>query len=485
LVFGLTAAALAQKLRSRELGAVEVAEAFLRRIESMDPLLGAFLTVAAEQTMDWAAASQKMIDQGEGGPLCGVPVAVKDNISTDGVRTTCASKMLENYVPPYDATVVTRLRRSGMVMLGKTNMDEFAMGSTTENSAFHPTRNPWGLDLVPGGSSGGSAAAVAGGLAPLALGSDTGGSIRMPAALCGIVGFKPSYGRCSRYGLVAFGSSLDQIGPFAHTVEDVALVCEAITGHDPKDSTSLDLPPISASGLKQGSLKGLRAAVPEELTGDQLNPGVRSVLESAMGVLASEGACLTPVRLPSLKYAVTTYYIIAPAEASSNLARFDGIRYGSRIAEAGDGHVEMVAKTRARLFGHEVKARIMIGTYALSAGYYDAFYNRAQQVRTLMKRELLSTLQEHDVVLTPTSPVTAFKLGAVNDPMALKLLDLCTIPANMAGLPAISLNCGFADGLPVGLQIMGAPLEDERLLQVAYAVEQALPDAQRRAPFSL
>jgi len=482
-MFALTASQLASKLRAREIGAVEVAEAFLRRIESLDPALGAFISVVPETALAWAEDAQKKIDQGEGGPLAGVPIAVKDNISTEGVRTTCASKMLENYVPPFDATVVAKLREAGMVMLGKTNLDEFAMGSTTENSAFHPTRNPWGLDLVPGGSSGGSAAAVAGGLAPLALGSDTGGSIRMPAALCGIAGFKPSYGRCSRYGLVAFGSSLDQIGPFAHNVEDIALLAEAITGHDPKDSTSLQLPPISASDLKKGSLKGLKMAVPEELMGEQLNPGVRAAIEGAMDVLTKEGASLEMVRLPSLKYAVTTYYIIAPAEASSNLARFDGIRYGARVAEAGDGHVEMVEKTRAKLFGHEVKARIMIGTYALSAGYYDAFYNRAQQVRTLMKRELLATLNDYDVILTPTSPVTAFKLGEVKDPMALKLLDLCTIPANMAGMPGISINCGFADGLPVGLQLLGAPLKDERLLEIAYTVEQAMPEARKRAPF--
>lgn len=483
-MFELTASELAGKLRSKELGAVEVAEAFLRRIESLDPRLGSFLTVCPETALEWARNAQQKIDRGEGGPLAGVPVAVKDNISTEGVRTTCASKMLENYVPPYDATVVERLREAGLVMLGKTNLDEFAMGSTTENSAFQPTRNPWDLERVPGGSSGGSAAAVAGCLAPVSLGSDTGGSIRMPAALCGIVGFKPSYGRCSRYGLVAFGSSLDQIGPFARTVEDAALLAEAITGHDPRDSTCLNMPPISAAGLKQGSLKGLKAAVPAELMGEQLDPGVRACIEAALQTLEKEGVSLAEVRLPSLKYAVTTYYIIAPAEASSNLARFDGIRYGSRACDPGDGHVEMVAKTRARLFGHEVKARIMIGTYALSAGYYDAYYNRAQQVRTLMKRELLKTLEEHDVILTPTSPVTAFKLGEVSDPMALKLLDLCTIPANMAGMPGLSLNCGFAGGLPVGLQLLGAPLEDEKLLQIAYAAERALPDARRLAPFS-
>lgn len=483
-MFNLTASELAQKLASRELSAVEVAQAYLSRIESLDPQLGAFLTVSPETTLVWAKSAQDKLDCGEGGSLTGVPIAVKDNISTEGVRTTCASKMLENFVPPYDATVVKKLRDAGLVMVGKTNMDEFAMGTTTENSAFQLTRNPWNLDLVPGGSSGGSAAAVAGSLAPLSLGSDTGGSIRMPASLCGIAGFKPSYGRCSRYGLVAFGSSLDQIGPFAQSVEDIALLSEAITGHDAMDSTSLKLPPISASEIKQGSLKGLKAAIPTELMGDELQPGVRAEIEKTIEVLIQEGAYVSEIHLPSLKFGVTTYYIIAPSEASSNLARFDGIRYGSRIADQKDGHVEMVEKTRAKLFGHEVKARIMIGTYALSAGYYDAFYNRAQQVRTLMKQELLATLKDYDVILTPTSPVTAFKLGEVSDPMALKLLDLCTIPANMAGMPGISINCGFANGLPVGLQLLGAPLEDEKLLQIAYTVEQALPDARKRAPFN-
>jgi len=482
-MFNLTASELSKKLALRELGAVEVAQAYLSRIESLNPQLGAFLTVSPETTLAWADSAQDKLDCGEGGPLTGVPIAVKDNISTEGVRTTCASKMLENFVPPYDATVVKKLRDAGLVMVGKTNMDEFAMGTTTENSAFQLTRNPWNLDLVPGGSSGGSAAAVAGSLAPLSLGSDTGGSIRMPAALCGIAGFKPSYGRCSRYGLVAFGSSLDQIGPFAKSVEDIALISQAITGRDPMDSTSLDLPPISTAGLKEGSLKGLKVAIPSELMGDELQPGVRAEIEKTIEVLVREGAVVSEIRLPSLKLGVTTYYIIAPAEASSNLARFDGIRYGSRVADEKDGHVEMVEKTRAKLFGHEVKARIMIGTYALSAGYYDAFYNRAQQVRTLMKQELLATLKDYDVILTPTSPVTAFKLGEVSDPMALKLLDLCTIPANMAGMPGISINCGFANGLPVGLQLLGAPLEDEKLLQIAYTVEQALPDARKRAPF--
>jgi aspartyl-tRNA(Asn)/glutamyl-tRNA(Gln) amidotransferase subunit A len=370
----------------------------------------------------------------------------------------------------------------GMPILGKTNLDEFAMGTSTENSAFQLTRNPWDTDRSPGGSSGGSAAAVAAELAPLSLGSDTGGSIRQPAALCGVVGFKPTYGRCSRYGLVAFGSSLDQIGPFARTVEDAALIAAATTGHDPLDSTSLDMPPISTEGLKNGSLKGLRVALPKEMFGDATHAGVSAAVHAAAEAMRREGAIVEEVSVPTISLGVTTYYIIAPAEASSNLARFDGVRYGMR-AESGTGHVGMMERTRAEGFGHEVKTRIMVGTYALSAGYYDAYYLRAQQVRTLMQQEFERIFADFDVVLSPTSPIPAFKLGELkNDPMALKLLDFCTIPANLAGMPGISLNCGFADGLPVGLQLMTPPLQDEKLLQIAYAVERILPDATRRPP---
>jgi aspartyl-tRNA(Asn)/glutamyl-tRNA(Gln) amidotransferase subunit A len=481
---GLTAAELARRLSQREVSVREVADAYLDRIEKLDSQVGAFLTVSRDTTRQWADQAQQLLDRGEGGPLTGVPIAVKDNISTKGVRTTCASKVLENYVPPFDATVVRNLKAAGLVMLGKTNLDEFAMGTSTENSAFQVTHNPWDLERTPGGSSGGSAAAVAGHLAPLSIGSDTGGSIRAPAALCGIAGFKPSYGRCSRYGLVAFGSSLDQIGPFATTVEDIALLSEVLTGHDPLDSTSLKMPAISSKNLQAGSLKGLKVAIPKELLGNALNPEVSAAFHNAVDELKRQGAVLTEISLPSVKLGVTTYYIIAPAEASSNLARFDGIRYGQRIEAEGDGHIAMVEKTRAQLFGHEVKARIMIGTYALSAGYYDAYYNRAQQVRALMQREFAETFKDYDVVISPTSPVTAFKLGELkDDPLALKLLDLCTIPANMGGMPAISLNCGFANGLPVGLQIMAAPLEDEKLLQIAYSIEQALPEAVVPAPF--
>ncbi|MGV3614449.1 MAG: Asp-tRNA(Asn)/Glu-tRNA(Gln) amidotransferase subunit GatA [Fimbriimonas sp.] len=477
----LTAAELARKLAARELSAVEVAEAHLARIEAHDPRYGAFLRVDREGALAAARVAQEKLDRGEAGPLTGVPIALKDNLSTDGVETTCASKILRGYIPPFDATVVAKVKAEGMVPLGKTNMDEFAMGTSTETSAYQLTRNPWDAERSPGGSSGGSAAAVAAEFAPLSLGSDTGGSIRQPAALCGIVGFKPTYGRCSRYGLVAFGSSLDQIGPFGRNVEDTALLASAITGHDPMDSTSLPNPPISLEGLKSGSLKGLRVAVPKETFGEATAPGVRAAIEASLDVLRSEGAIVTEVSIPSIALGVTTYYIIAPAEASSNLARFDGIRFGPRAE--GKGHVGMVERTRAEGFGHEVKARIMIGTYALSAGYYDAYYLRAQQVRALMQQEFDGVYREHDVILSPTSPITAFKLGELtDDPLALKLLDFCTIPANLGGMPGISLNCGFSDGLPVGLQLLAPALEDERLFQTAYAVERALPDATRRPP---
>ena len=479
----LTAVELASRIAKRELGCVEVTEAFLDRIDSLDSKLGCFLSVTRTEATEQAQFAQTLVDEGKGGPLTGVPIALKDNLSTDGIETTCASKILKGYVPPFDATVVSKLKQAGLPILGKANLDEFAMGTSTENSAFQVTRNPWDLARSPGGSSGGSAAAVAADLAPLSLGSDTGGSVRQPAALCGVVGFKPTYGRCSRYGLIAFGSSLDQIGPFGKTVEDVAVLSEAITGHDPMDGTSLKHSPILSADLKSGSLKGLKVALPKELFGDGTDPGVAAQIQAAIDVLAKEGAEFTEVSLPSVKFGVTTYYIIAPAEASSNLARFDGVRFGPR--SDGKGHIGVVERTRSEGFGHEVKTRIMIGTYALSAGYYDAYYVRAQQVRAMMQQEFNRTFREFDVVLSPTSPVPAFKLGELHeDPMALKLLDYCTIPANMGGMPGISLNCGFTEGLPVGLQLMTAPLQDEKLLQIAFCVEQALPTATRRPSFS-
>jgi aspartyl-tRNA(Asn)/glutamyl-tRNA(Gln) amidotransferase subunit A len=477
----LNAAELARRLASKELSCVEVANAYFDRIDQVDPRYGCFLARDRELALQQAAFAQSKIDAGNAGPLTGVPIALKDNISTEGLETTCASKILKGYIPPYDATVVERIKSNGMIVLGKTNLDEFAMGTSTENSAFQKTRNPWDDERSPGGSSGGSAAAVAAELTPLALGSDTGGSIRQPASLCGIVGFKPTYGRCSRYGLIAFGSSLDQIGPLTRSVEDAALIVEAITGADHRDSTCLPNPPISSKEIKNGSLRGLKAALPKEMFSDDIAPGVRAEVERSIGVLESEGVEFKEVSIPSIAVGVTTYYIIAPAEASSNLARFDGIRYGPRLE--GKGHVGVVEQTRSQGFGHEVQARIMIGTYALSAGYYDAFYLRAQQVRALMTQEFNRVFQDVDFILSPTSPITAFKLGELtDDPLALKLLDYCTIPANMNGMPGISMNCGFSDGLPVGLQLMAAPLQDEKLLQIAYSVEQALPDATKRPP---
>jgi len=479
LITGLTAAELAKKLTSKEISATEVARAHLDEIASRDKTYGCFLKTDPEWTLAQAAKAQEFLDRGEGGPLTGVPIAVKDNISTEGVETTCASKILKGYVPPFDASVVGALKAAGMPILGKTNLDEFAMGTSTETSAYQLTHNPWDLTRSPGGSSGGSAASVAAALAPLALGSDTGGSIRQPAALCGVVGFKPTYGRCSRYGLIAFGSSLDQIGPFARTVEDAALLAEVITGHDGLDSTSLPDSKISTKGLKDGSLRGLKIALPKELFSEANEPGVLEKIEKAVDALKKEGAEFSIVSMPSIEYGVTTYYIIAPAEASSNLARFDGIRYGPRFE--GDGHIGLMEQSRTTGFGHEVKTRIMIGTYALSAGYYDAYYVRAQQVRTRMRKEFDVVFHDFDAILSPTSPGVAFKSGTL-DAMAMKLLDFCTIPANLGGNPGISLNCGFSQGLPVGLQLIGAPMEDEKLLQMAFSVERALPDATRQPP---
>jgi len=479
----LTAAELGLRLARREFSAVEVAQSYLDRIARLDSHYDAFLTVDPEWTLAQAQAAQALLDRGEGGPLTGVPIAVKDNMSTEGVATTCGSKILEGYVPPFDATVIARLKEVGMPILGKTNLDEFAMGGSTEYSAFKPTRNPWDTGRSPGGSSGGSAAAVCASLTPLGLGSDTGGSIRQPASLCGVVGFKPTYGRVSRYGLVAFGSSLDQIGPLARTVEDAALVAATISGHDGRDSTSLPNSAIHIDDLKSGRLKGLKAALPRELFSDALQPGVRSVLDETIATLTKEGVEFGEVDIPSIEFGVSTYYIIGPCEASSNLGRFDGVRFGPRAEADESGHVGMVERTRGRLFGKEVIRRIMIGTYALSAGYYDAYYVRAQQVRTMMRQEFDAVFRDYDLVLSPTSPVVAFKIGELsNDTLALKLTDLCTIPVNMGGYPAISLNGGFAEGLPVGVQLIGPTMADERVLQTAWCVEKALPDATRKPP---
>lgn len=481
MVTNLTATEIAAKLQSKEISAPEVTKAFLDRIAGEDEKYGAFLAVDGERALADAEAAQKQIEAGTNGPLTGIPVAIKDNISTEGIETTCSSKILKGYIPPYSATVIEKLKTAGAVMIGKTNLDEFAMGSSTETSAFKLSRNPWDTTRTPGGSSGGSTVAVTADMAPLALGSDTGGSIRLPASFCGVVGFKPTYGRCSRYGLVAFASSLDQIGPLAKTVEDAALLSQVITGHCSKDSTSIPHDAISVKDLKSGSLKGMKLAFPKEMYGDGTDPEVRKATEESLDALRREGVEITEISIPTIPLGVTTYYIIAPAEASSNLGRFDGVRYGPR--SEGQGHIDVVAKTRAEGFGHEVKARIMIGTYALSAGYYDAFYLKAQQVRAMMTHQFKEAFKEFDFVVSPTAPVVAFPLGALSqDPMQMKLLDYCTIPANMGGFPAISLPVGFAHDLPVGLQLMGGQMDDERLLQAAFAVERVFETQRKRPP---
>jgi aspartyl-tRNA(Asn)/glutamyl-tRNA(Gln) amidotransferase subunit A len=468
----LSAKEMRRLLDERSISVEELTEAHLQQIHRLDPQVHAFITVTEELARQQAQEAQKRIDQGETTPLLGIPVALKDNIVTRGIRTTCASRILENYIPPYDATLTARLKEQGAVILGKTNLDEFAMGSSTEYSAFFPTRNPWDLNRVPGGSSGGSAAAVSACMVPIAYGSDTGGSVRQPAALCGVVGLKPTYGRVSRFGLVAYASSLDQIGPLARNVEDVITAFEASFGLDPKDPTTVEKPydPIQA---RTPRLKNRRLALPKELFSDAVDPSVREVLRSAFHRIAEEGAEVEEVSLSMLTYGVATYYIIAPSEASSNLARYDGVRYGLRMP--GKDSVEMMSATRSAGFGKEVQQRIVIGTYALSAGYYDAYYLKAHQARTLMKKQFQETFQKYDLIVSPTSPIVAFKLGErLDDPLALKLVDFCTIPVNIGGFPAISLNAGFADNLPVGIQLIANSFCEADLFSTALAIEEIL-----------
>jgi aspartyl-tRNA(Asn)/glutamyl-tRNA(Gln) amidotransferase subunit A len=463
----------ADLLARRALSSRELTQALIDRIDAVDGGVRAYLTRTSESALQQADAADALIRAGSAGPLTGVPMALKDVLVTKGVRTTCGSKMLANYVPPYSATVATKLADAGAVMLGKLNMDEFAMGSSTENSAFFPTANPWDLSRVPGGSSGGSAAAVAAGEALFTLGTDTGGSIRQPAALCGVVGVKPTYGRVSRFGLVAFASSLDQIGPFTHDVLDAALVLNAIGGHDACDSTSAPVAkPDFTAGLQDG-IKGLRVGVPREYFAvEGMEEGVRRAVEDAIAQFRRLGAEVDEsLSLPSTPHALAVYYIIAPSEASANLARYDGVKYGFSDHE-GATMWENMERTREFGFGDEVKRRIMLGTYALSAGYYDAYYLKAQQVRTLIRREFDDAFSKFDVILAPTSPTVAFKLGAKTaDPMAMYLNDIFTIPANIAGIPAMSLPCGFVDGLPVGLQIMAKPFDEATMLRAAFAYE--------------
>jgi aspartyl-tRNA(Asn)/glutamyl-tRNA(Gln) amidotransferase subunit A len=466
--------ALRDAVCSGEVSAREITRAHLDRIAEVEPAISALLAVTADGALAQADAVDAARSRGEElGPLAGVPIALKDVICTRGVATTCGSRILSGWKPPYDATVTARLREAGAVMLGKANCDEFAMGSSTENSAYGPTRNPWDVDRVPGGSSGGSAAAVAAGEVAGSLGSDTGGSIRQPAALCGIVGLKPTYGRVSRFGLVAYASSLDQIGPMARSVEDAALLLEAICGVDPLDATSVDAPPFSAEAVKRGDIRGLRVGVPREFMGDGIDGAVAAAVRAAVEALCSMGATAEECSLPTARHSLATYYILAPAEASSNLARYDGVRFGLR-SEGGSGHAGMTEASREAGFGAETKQRILVGTYALSAGYYDAYYLRAQKVRTLIRRDFDAAFERFDVLVTPTSPTVAFGIGEKSDdPLAMKLADVCTLPANMAGIPGVSIPCGMDQGLPIGLQIMGRSFDEENVLRAAYAYEQA------------
>jgi len=472
-VVQLTIDQAAELMRKGELTSLELTQAVLDRIYEHDNDVKAYLTVTPEAALEQAREADRRRAEGLDGPLLGIPVALKDNICQSGVPTTCGSHILESFVSPYDATVVERLRASGAVLIGKTNLDEFAMGSSTENSAFFTTRNPWDLSRVPGGSSGGSAAAVSSGLALGALGSDTGGSVRQPASLCGVVGLKPTYGLVSRYGLVAFASSLDQIGPIASDVRGCALLLEAIAGHDPRDSTSLGGRAPRYSQVVDVRLDGVRVGVPEEYFGQGTDAGVEATVRAAMDVLADLGASIGETSLPHTEFALPVYYLIAPAEASANLARYDGVRYGLSVQEAEDVW-DAYGKTRASGFGPEVKRRIMLGTYALSAGYYDAYYLRAQKVRTLIKRDFEQAFQEFDVLVGPTSPTVAFPMGArTQDPLQMYLSDVFTIAQSLAGICALSLPCGFGGGLPVGLQITGPALGERIVLRVAYAYEQA------------
>jgi aspartyl-tRNA(Asn)/glutamyl-tRNA(Gln) amidotransferase subunit A len=472
----MTAAELSAAMAAGEVSAADVTEAHLDRIAAVDDRVKAFLHVAAGDARARAREVDARRRAGEPlGPLAGVPVAVKDLFATVGMPTTCGSKILGDWHPPYESTITQRLRNAGAILIGKTNMDEFAMGSSTENSGFGPSHNPWDLAKVPGGSSGGSAAAVAAHMAPLALGTDTGGSIRQPAAVCGIVGTKPTYGGSSRYGVVAFASSLDTPGPLGRTVLDTALLHEVMSGHDPMDSTSIDAPvPPVVEAARHGDVAGLRIGVVTEFAGDGYQPGVMARFTEAVELLESLGAKVTEISCPHFKYALPAYYLIAPSEASSNLARFDGMRYGLRT---GSGSAEEVmAATRAAGFGAEVKRRIMLGTYALSSGYYDAYYGKAQQVRTLIIQDFDAAFGQVDVLVSPATPTTAFPIGErADDPMAMYLADLCTIPTDLAGNAAISVPCGLAgeDGLPAGLQVMAPPLADDRLYRVAAAVEAA------------
>ena len=472
----LTLCELQKKFTAGEVTAKEIVRAYFLRIGQVEPKVKAYVTTQKEQAMVQAVAlDDSLKGWRKTQPMMGMPLAIKDNLCTEGVTTTCSSRMLQNFVPPYDATVIAKLRAQGYVLVGKTNLDEFAMGSSTENSAFGPSRNPWNLQCVPGGSSGGSAAAVAADECAAALGSDTGGSIRQPAAFCGVVGLKPTYGRVSRYGLIAFASSLDQIGPITKDVADAAFLLGVIAGHDPMDSTSADVPvPDYMKALKKKDLKKLKVGIPAEFFAEGLDPEVEQAVRAAIEELKSLGGEIKEIQLPRTDAAVAVYYVIATAEASSNLARFDGVKFGLRSKDTKD-LLDLYTKTRQEGFGPEVKRRIMLGTYALSSGYYDAYYGKAQAVRTLIRQDFDAAFKEVDLIVTPVTPTPAFKLGEKSeDPLQMYLSDIFTISVNLAGLPAIALPCGFSKaGLPIGLQLIGRAFQEDTLLRAAYAYEQA------------
>ena len=478
----LTAHELHKKLKSREITSVELTESVFDRINDVDDSVKGYITLTQDIALEQAAAADKIFDRGDQASLLtGIPIALKDVICTQGVLTTCGSRILGNFVSPYDATVMHKLNAHKTVMIGKTNMDEFAMGSSTENSAFFTTRNPWNLETIPGGSSGGSAAVVAADETIISLGSDTGGSIRQPASLCGIVGMKPTYGRVSRFGLIAFASSLDQIGPLAKDVTDCAITHNVICGHDPMDSTSANFPVPDFTNSLINDVNGIKIGIPTQYFSEGIDPQVEASVRSAIELLEKLGASTEEISLPHTEYAIATYYIIAPAEASANLARYDGVRYGLRTDQI-DNIIDMYKKTRSQGFGDEVKRRIMLGTYSLSSGYYDAYYLKAQKVRTLIKQDFDQAFKKVDVLITPTSPTPAFKIGErTDDPLQMYLSDIFTTPSSLAGLPGISVPCGLTEsGLPIGLQVLAAPFEEEKIFRVAYTFEQNTDHHQKK-----
>jgi aspartyl-tRNA(Asn)/glutamyl-tRNA(Gln) amidotransferase subunit A len=480
LIMQLTIHEASRQLKENRISSTELTKDYLERIRRVESKVHALVTVTDELALEQARRADELIAAGNAGPLTGIPIVIKDNMCTRGVRTTCSSKMLENFVPPYDATVVEKVNAQNMVTVGKANMDEFAMGSSTENSALFTTCNPWDLSRVPGGSSGGSAVAVAAGETVCALGSDTGGSIRQPAGFCSVVGMKPTYGRVSRYGLVAFASSLDQIGPMTQDVTDCAMLLNAIAGDDKRDSTSVPQPVPDYTQCLKADLKGSRLGVPKEYFVEGMQDEVNAAMQAAIGKLEDLGAEVEEMSLPHTPYALAVYYIIAPSEASANLARYDGVKYG--YSYEAKSMWESMEKTRGDGFGPEVKRRIMLGTYALSAGYYDAWYVKAQKVRTLIRREFDEAFEKYDALVTPTSPTVPFKIGErMDDPLAMYLSDVCTLPINIAGVPGISVPAGFTDGLPIGMQVIGKPFGEETILRVAYAYEQATEWHKRRA----